>query len=244
MTIDMKTKILLCLSLLFHLGGMTYAQAQHLEVNDVVLNVASTKILSNTIRLNESRNTVDLKSIKGSPYENEEFLMGRAMSDKLNISNPYFMRYNIYNDIIEIKDKEQSVEMTKSSDVYALINNREYHYESYPDESGKLDKGYFILLYEGEKVQLYVRKTQRYKDVVKAKTSYHQDVPAAFVDSKDYSYKKGGQMEFLSRNKKELTRQFPSLEGKLKNYIKTNKIDVNDDTDMIKLFTYIDQELK
>ncbi len=240
----MKTKIFLYLSFLFHLGGMTYAQAQHLEVNDVVLNVASTKILSNTIRLNESQNTVDLKSIKGSPYENEEFLIGKAMNDNLKFSNPYFMRYNIYNDVIEIKDKERSVEMSKSSDVYALINNREYHYESYSDESGKLKKGYFILLYKGEKVQLYARKTQRYKDVVKAKTSYHQDVPAAFVDSKDYSMKKGGQMEFLSRNKKELIRQFPSLEANLKNYIKTNRIDVNKDADMIRLFTHIDQELK
>lgn len=240
----MKTKISLCLFLLYHLSGITFAQAQHLEVNDVVLNVASTKILSNTIRLNESQNTVDLKSIKGSPYENDEFLMGRAMSDNLNISNPYFMRYNIYNDVIEIKDKEQSVEMSKSSDVYALINDREYHYESYSDESGKLNKGYFILLYKGEQLALYARKTQRYKDVVKAKTSYHQDVPAAFVDSKDYTMKKEGQMEFLSRNKKELTRQFPSLEAKLKGYIKTNRINLNDDADMIRLFAYIDQELK
>ena len=240
----MKTKISLCLFLLFHLSEITHAQAQHLELNDVVLNVASTKILSNTIRLNESQNTVDLKSIKGSPYENDEFLMGRAMSDNLNISNPYFMRYNIYNDVIEIKDKEQSVEMSKSSDVYALINDREYHYESYSDESGKLNKGYFILLYKGEQLALYVRKTQRYKDVVKAKTSYHQDVPAAFVDSKDYSMKKEGKMEFLSRNKKELTRQFPSLDAKLKSYIKTNRINVNDDADMIRLFAYIDQELK
>lgn len=240
----MKTKISLCLFLLFHLSGITFAQAQHLEVNDVVLNVASTKILSNTIRLNESQNTVDLKSIKGSPYENDEFLMGRAMSDNLNISNPYFMRYNIYNDVIEIKDKERSVEMSKSSDVYALINDREYHYESYSDESGKLNKGYFILLYKGEQLSLYARKTQRYKDVVKAKTSYHQDVPAAFVDSKDYTMKKEGQMEFLSRNKKELTRQFPSLEAKLKGYIKTNRINLNDDADMIRLFAYIDQELK
>lgn len=240
----MKTKISLCLFLLFHLSGITFAQAQHLEVNDVVLNVASTKILSNTIRLNESQNTVDLKSIKGSPYENDEFLMGRAMSDNLNISNPYFMRYNIYNDVIEIKDKERSVEMSKSSDVYALINDREYHYESYSDESGKLNKGYFILLYKGEQLALYARKTQRYKDVVKAKTSYHQDVPAAFVDSKDYTMKKEGQMEFLSRNKKELTRQFPSLEAKLKSYIKTNRINLNDDADMIRLFAYIDQELK
>ena len=243
----MKTKIslsLFLLFLLFHLPGITSAQAQYLEVNDVVLNVASTKILSNTIRLNESQNTVDLKSIKGSPYENDEFLMGRAMSDNLNISNPYFMRYNIYNDVIEIKDKEQSVEMSKSSDVYALINDREYHYESYSDESGKLNKGYFILLYKGEQLALYVRKTQRYKDVVKAKTSYHQDVPAAFVDSKDYSMKKEGKMEFLSRNKKELTRQFPSLDAKLKSYIKTNRINVNDDADMIRLFAYIDQELK
>lgn len=240
----MKTKISLCLFLLFHLSGITFAQAQHLEVNDVVLNVASTKILSNTIRLNESQNTVDLKSIKGSPYENDEFLMGRAMSDNLNISNPYFMRYNIYNDVIEIKDKERSVEMSKSSDVYALINDREYHYESYSDESGKLNKGYFILLYKGEQLALYARKTQRYKDVVKAKTSYHQDVPAAFVDSKDYTMKKEGQMEFLSRNKKELTRQFPSLEAKLKGYIKTNRINLNDDADMIRLFAYIDQELK
>lgn len=240
----MKTKISLCLFLLYHLSGITFAQAQHLEVNDVVLNVASTKILSNTIRLNESQNTVDLKSIKGSPYENDEFLMGRAMSDNLNISNPYFMRYNIYNDVIEIKDKERSVEMSKSSDVYALINDREYHYESYSDESGKLNKGYFILLYKGEQLALYARKTQRYKDVVKAKTSYHQDVPAAFVDSKDYTMKKEGQMEFLSRNKKELTRQFPSLEAKLKGYIKTNRINLNDDADMIRLFAYIDQELK
>ena len=225
--------------IIINLSTYTYAQLINLPpgspFGDMDLIVATNKMLDASI---------DFSTTEGSPYENETFVLGKAISEKMNLSSPYFMRYNIYNDVIEIDDKDQINQLVRSLDIYVKISNKEYHYAEYYNESNTVKKGYFSLLYRGASIELFSRKTQKYKQAVPPKNSFQPKQPAAFVDYKEYYMKKGDDLLAIPTSKKELIGQFPGIETDLKKFIKSNKISLNSEDDMIDLFTYIDSQLK
>jgi hypothetical protein len=229
----MNTKIFLSILIFAHLSTYTYAQFSQLGDLDIIV-VTNHKL----------DDTIDVSATEGSPYENETFVFGKAISEKMNISSPYLMRYNIYNDVIEVKDKDQINELLRSFNLYVTISNKEYHYAEYSNESNTIKKGYFTLLYRGANIELFSRKTQKYKQAVPPKNSFQPKQPAAFVDYQSYFMKKEGALLAIATNKKELIGQFPGIEADVKKFMKANKISLNSEDDIIELFTYIDTQLK
>lgn len=236
----MKTKVYVFI--LFFMTGLSIISADQSE--DVFFTVASAKNLDQNIRSNSSNGNVDLSDIKGSPYEHEAFMPGKAVSKKLNNSKPCLLRYNIYNDIIEIKDNGNPVGLIKSLSIYAVINDIEYHYKDFIDENNKASEGYFILLSRGAIINLYLRKTKTFNEAVKAESSYSKDKPAAFVDSQSYYFKKHDVLLPFPHKKKELFKLFPEYEPELNRYLKEEKINPKSEEDIKKLFSYLDTVLK
>ena len=202
---------------------------------------------SDQITIDGYNKIVDLSTIKGSPYEEERFQLGKA-SNKLNDKPaPYYLRYNIYNDVIEMKGSLNDGEikgLIKSLNIYAKILNKEYHFEIYSDDNKKTKKGYFILLAEANNSSLYLKKIKVFKDKQEAKDSFHKDIPATFKDSEKYYYKKDRVLLPLSTKKKDLLKRLSDKENELKIYIKSKKIDLKKEEDLIKLFNYYDSLLK
>jgi len=215
------------------LSTNTYAQFSAIHDLDII-------VVTNQ-KLDDS---IDTSEIEGSPYENETFVFGKAISEKMNISSPYLMRYNIYNDVIEVKNEDQLNELLRSFDLYVIISNKEYHYAEYSDESDMIKKGYFILLYGGANIELFSRKTQKYKGSVPTKNSFQPKQPATFVDYKSFYMKKEDGFLAIPTKKKELISQFPGIETDLKKFMKDNKISLSSEDDIIELFAYIDSQLK
>ncbi len=202
---------------------------------------------SNEIRINDVNKTVDLSTIKGSPYENEKFQLGKASNLLNDKPTAYYLRYNIYNDIIELKASlnEQDIRgLIKSLNIYVIISNREYHFEIYSDDNKSTKKGYFILLSKGKNSSLYLKKIVTFIDKKPAKDSFHKDIPASFKESEKYYIKKQRVLVPLSTNKKELLNQLSDQGNELKSYIKSEKINLKDEQDLIKLFNYYDSLLK
>jgi len=229
----MKTKIFLFILIFANVA--TYTHAQISQIGDFDLIVKTSQLLNNGI---------DLSETEGSPYENENFVFGKVISEKMNISKPYFMRYNIYGDAIEVKDNEELNELVKSLDLFAVISNKEYHYKEYTDESETINKGYFVLLFRGDNIELFSRKTQKYKEPKPPKNSFQPKEPGAFIDYENFYFKKGDKLSALSTSKKDLVNQFPGIEADVKNFLKANKINLKSEADMIELLTYIDTQLK
>jgi len=200
--------------------------------------------LNNAIRVNNSSSVVELSTIDGSPYENELFSLGKAINKLSKKSNPYYLRYNIYNDVIEIDDSKSIYGLIKSLNIYAIINNQEYHYEIYSVDNSSTDEGYFILLSKGTNCNLYLKKIKKLKEKVESKDSYHKETPASFVDLKSYFIKKDRILLPISKKKKEFLLQFPEKENELKKYMKAEKINLKSEKDVVKLFTYYDSLLK
>lgn len=229
----MNTKIFLSILIFASMSTYSYAQFSHLGDLDIL--VATYSKLDDTINVSET---------EGSPYENETFVFGKVINEKLNISSPYLMRYNIYNDVIEVKDKDQLSGLKKSFDFYVSLSNKEYHFAEYYDDSNMIKKGYFILLYRGTNIELFSRRTQKYKEAVPTKNSFQTKQPAEFVDYEAFYMKIEDTLLEIPTNKKELTGLFPEIEADVKKFMKANKISLKSENDVIELFTYIDSQLK
>ena len=231
----MKLKFLF--TLLFLIFSIFYTSAQFAEETKTISQ------LLNSIRKNGSNDVVELSKIKGSPYENDAFILGKAANKKTIDSKPYYLRYNIYNDIIEVKEENSTIGLIQSLNIYAVINNREYHYEIYSDDNEKTDEGYFISLYKSEKVNVYKRKIKEFIEEQPAKDSFRQATPPSFKDAEFYYFKKGRVLILLSTKKKEFIKNFPEHKNEITSYIKTEKINLKSEKDLIQLFKYYDSLL-
>ena len=187
-------------------------------------------------------NIIDLNEVKGTPYETESFQPGMVSNKKLNDNNTYYFRYNIFSDIMEMKESqfdENLYGLIKSLNIYAKIKGKEYHFEIYTKDNKKsTDEGYFILISKGEKVDLYLRKTKTFIDAKPAKDAYHQAEKAKFKDFEYYYYKTGRVLILLPTKKKDLLEVLSDHEAEIKKYIKEEKINLKNERDLIKLMNY------
>ncbi len=189
---------------------------------------------------NGQKDKIDLSKAKGSPFEQKEFVFGKVGSKTSSTMNNYYLRYNVYNDEIQMKASLDDVNiygLIKSLNIYAIINNKEYHYLSYSDEK-EVNEGYFILVSKDLKNHLYLRKTIRFNPGRPAKDSFREAIPPSFKNINRFYYKKGRILFPLSVKKKGILNQFSNKKNELKKFIKDESIDLKNEKDMIKLLKY------
>lgn len=189
---------------------------------------------------NGQKNKIDLSNAKGSPFEQKSFVFGKAVDKLTNTTKNYYFRYNVYNDEIQMKasiDDEDIYALIKSLNIYAIINNKEYHYLSYSDED-EINEAYFILISDDLKNHLYMKKSKRFKPGQPAKDSFRAAVPPSFKELYQFYYKKGRVLYPLSTNKKGILTQFSDKKNELKKFMKNENSDLKDENDVIKLLKY------
>ena len=192
---------------------------------------------------NNTRAKIDLSSVVGSPYEQETFVFGKATEKLTNNSMNYYLRYNVYNDEIQMKinlDDDKIVGLIKSLNHYAVINNKEYHYMSYSDNDKSINEGYFILVSNDFENSLYLKKIVKFKLGQPEKDSFRKAIPSAFKNFERYYYQKERVLFQLPTKKKDFLLHFSDKKEDLKKFMKAEKINLKDEKDLIKLFKYYD----
>lgn len=240
----MKSKTIVIFA--FSLFQLTFVLAQINEAgtSNVEINMNNLFFKSN---LNSSENQLDLSNISGSPYENEAFVLGRVYQKSSKKSIPYYLRYNIYNDEIQIKmdlDERNIQSLIKKNDIFMVLNQKEYHFLSYTNKKNKFSEGYFILIYKGQNCKLFLRRTKVYKEKQLPKDGFHDPEPAKLVDYKSYYYTEGKELVPLADSKKKILQQFSGFENKLKNEIKTKNLNLRSEEGLKSLIAYYDTLLK
>lgn len=233
----MNTTYKLLLSLIISQLTTVYSQNFENNTDEQALN----NIYFST-NLDKNSNSLDYSEISGSPYEKEVFQLGKAVKTSTNSSRSYFLRYNILSDEIEIKTNssdQSSQSLLKSTDIYAIINNAEYHYLTYNNK-----KGYFKMIYKGGYYRLYIKQTQTLRDKEPPKNGFDQGAPAKLVDYKKYYYVKDKILTPISKNKKNLFHEFSDYENELKKYMKKEKLNLKKERDLIRIFAYLDSLLE
>jgi len=189
----------------------------------------------------DSKNLVDLRTVEGSPYF-EDFQKGEFIQDDI-VYGPFFGRYNIYNDEVEVKmgDDDELKSFSKMVGSKVNLENAVLEYHNFTDLKGNEKQGYLILAKELQNVNLYIKKECKYSPFKKAPNPQVRDVPARFnIYDHFYVLEKGNtKLKALPKKKKALLKLFPGMEKDISKYIKSKKLSLKKEQDLIKLIYYI-----
>ena len=183
---------------------------------------------------------MSLENIEGSPYYNETFVLGKLLVNGKEVPGNYGIRYNAYNDQIELQGANETEALIKAVNYSCVINNNKYIYRSY--QAKKKDTptmGYFQVLTDEANGLLLKQERMKFKEALEAKTSMTQPLPARFIPYTNYYYLKNGTSIAAIIHKKTILDNFePEVQSAIKKYIKSEKIDLKKEYDLLKLFSY------
>ncbi len=183
----------------------------------------------------------DNNEIEGSAYLNKNFVRAKISIAKNKV---FYVRYNAFNDEIEIKGGNDIIYGLdkKRKDILIHFSNPKQTYQAFDYIlDNKESVGYFIKLnFDSELLLIRKERIIHVKEKI-SKTTYGTNKPAHFKRAKDkYFIKVGNQSAIeLPKNKKDVAKLFPKFENEVLSFIKKNKIKLNNEFDLLKLFEYL-----
>jgi hypothetical protein len=193
-----------------------------------------TDYINNTIT--GGLNTGIPSNVQGSPYANEEFVLGKVF---VNDDKPYngILRYNAYTDGIEMKTEKGIITLLKRSYLKARIGAKLYLIESYT-VNGAIRKTYFVELSQG-KARLLLKQGKKYVEARSASSSYTKDQPAKFEDERRYYIITEGNPAIEIRLKsKEVLQALPDHRKEMQAFVKSNKLKMKTEEEVIQVLNY------
>ncbi|WP_397364760.1 hypothetical protein [Olleya sp. R77988] len=192
--------------------------------------------------LNRANDDGEDTNIEGSKYINSEYQQANLSTHPNLLFN---VRYNAFNDDIEIQGKENtSYALNKYSGtiIVSMLSGENYINTKYTDSKGNLSTGFFRFLSSSNDIFLLKKQTVIVKEKVEAKTTYHKSKPARYQRSNDEYYIKinDGTASKLPKKNKDFANLFPKEKESILKYIKTEKIKLKKEEDLIKIFKYIE----
>lgn len=216
-----------------------------LESINAQIEIPGTEFMLNKLRLNKGLKGIPntlYQDIQGDPFIFRDFQKGTlyvAPDQKVDVN----VRYDIYADQIHLKDSSNMIYAIIHPEKVKLIEagNYKFLYSFYlnsrkDDEAAQ--SSYFIVK-TGKKCMLLVKKNIRIQDA-ELPTLYHETTkPAKFILTADtYFLKNEGSSAVRIRNKKDLLTVLADKSDAVSSYISSNKLDVKDVEDLIKIVSY------
>lgn len=189
----------------------------------------------------------DKKSYTGTPYNNDSFLLGNVYQNKELLATNVALRYNAVADEMEIKESLTSSDddarvLTKSPEIFVKILQDIYIFAPY--KGGVEGGGYFHVLHEGNKIDLYKKLKKDFTPEKKATTSITRDVPAKFSDDITYYLaSKDGKFFELPKSRGKKLKVFGKNKNDIKKYAQDKRLDINQEKDLLKIVKYYDTQL-
>lgn len=182
-------------------------------------------------------------NVEGTPYINEEYLpITISGQNNKNLK----AKYNAYNGDMEVLDQAQGVAYVLNKrmtnyDVNFIGQNKVYRSFQYIESGGNTTNDFFVKLTANDKVNLLRKENISYQKEIVAVTTYDKARPARYKRSKDDHYIKIGEdMPVLAPSKKkDISKLFSNNSSDVLKYIKSNKLKLSKEEDLIKLINHI-----
>ncbi|MAZ73567.1 MAG: hypothetical protein CMC70_10525 [Flavobacteriaceae bacterium] len=181
-------------------------------------------------------------SYKGTPYNNPSFLSGNVYDKNKLLASNVALRYNAMADEIEIKESletpiSKARPLPKSPDIYVKIMQAIFVFVPY--QGGIEGGGYFQVLYEGTKVDVFKKLNKKFYPAKPAKTSITRDVLAKFIDNPVYYLvSENGKFYELPSSRSKKLKVFGKNEALIKKYVAENNLNLNEEEDLITAVKY------
>lgn len=202
------------------------------------LNRESQQLLTwNTTREIDPYAKIDKAS--GSPYSSDEFYEAYINITDTIVKAP--VRYNVVTDEIEFKRNDKTFALVIKGDVKItfLSSKKHYEYLEYTLED-VTKKGFLSKKSNNLNINIFVKEVISYIPFKDALNAY--DTPKAAHYRKDgdiYLIQNRDKIVEMPTKKKDLLKLFPDKEKSIESFIKSNKISLKEETDLISLVNYL-----
>lgn len=173
----------------------------------------------------------NMRDVKGSLFLNDDFVLGSIYDINDDKQFQAFLRYDVFNDVFEIRLNQNSDELKKlkrsPNYQYSILNKKfvlinstsainEEHYVS--------GNGYVVELTNADKkVVLYKRYYMEFDEGSKATSTYQQDTQPSLSLNYRYIIKFNDRYVRADSHRKKILNAFPDKQNEIKKFIKTSK---------------------
>ncbi|MEM0576016.1 hypothetical protein [Flavobacterium polysaccharolyticum] len=226
----MKPNALICLFII--ISNFSFAQT----LGGTDQNIAPIYYNLSVIQANKDYRATFFKDIEGTPYIYKEFVPSEieGVKSKMNL------RYNAFDDVIEVEKNPNEIYTVSKDPAYGVIymnyDRKKLRLITIVDKKSEEALAYAFELINNNKLALLRRDKIDFKEGKVAKTSFELNSKPQFTSIKStylLEQKDKKIIEFPS-SKSKLLALYPSHTNEIKSYLKDNKIDLSDESDMIK----------
>lgn len=182
----------------------------------------------------------------GSPYENELYTLSKVFYGDELLGN-FYTRYNAMNSTVEIKKTtlvdEKPKRLLADKNIKIELNNKLLLFSTFITKEEKTINGYLSKIFDSENYTLYNRLAVKYSEGQAAANSMVNPKPSRYVHFKEFYFtnKNYNAINEIIPKSKRFIKNFSSEKRLLiKEFIKTEKIDLKNENDLIKVFKYLE----
>jgi len=177
------------------------------------------------------------KDLVGSSYIDKNFHAAKISID----GTIYSTRFDAYQDEMEIEKDNHKFYLRKTFNYTAtfLETNKVYQVYNYEDKD-QVRTGFFVVLFNGDKVSLLMKERIRFFEAVIAKSGYDKYQPPTLKRVKDKLYigYKNNETKELPKKKNEILKLFSNKSKNIETFAKENNLGFKNKEDLTKIFTY------
>lgn len=181
---------------------------------------------------------------KGTPYNFPDYQIGNVYKGNALFATEVALRYNAVADELEVKESlatpnEDARVLPKDPEIFVKIGDDIFVFVPF---EGKIEEGgYFHVMFEGKKLDLYKKIIKKVIPGKKASNSLTKDVPTEFRDKSQYFLvTKNGRFYQLPDTKARKFDIFGANKEIVMKYVDDNDLDVDKDDDLLKIVMYYD----
>lgn len=211
----------------------------------ISFNSFAQQILNNSIRdvehlIATSRsieNNNKYANAKGSPYLTDNFISAKIIPG----NKTYWVRYNAYEDVMEVKTNSKIIILDNSQGDYKIIFTSNSNPYVALMEKGKKRRGYFIEVLKTDNISLYKKTEKKYTPKRESLNSYDKDKPAYFSKGKStyFIQQIDSDLQELPTKQKAFLNLFSNNKTKVKDFIKKNRIKLSRENDLVQLVNFV-----
>lgn len=184
----------------------------------------------------------------GTPYTDNNFQEATLFYNEENQGTVYY-RYNAFNEEVEIRKTKSNLENIRglSTDKAIRIKKEDgkiLSFKTFIDKNKNTLNGYLTGLYDGETYDLYKRIKVKFTPAQAAQNSFVKATPNRFSQFTEYYLQKKGvnKIEEITPRNNRLLRMVDSDKKKeLKDFLKSNDLNIKNEADLIKAVEFLNQ---
>ncbi len=197
------------------------------------------------LRATNAAATIQLANVKGSPYLVDAFEKSTIYAND-ELIGTYYVRYNAYNQEIELKrttlEEEETVALRKDEKFRIVFSDKEIRYTTFIDEKGNKQGDYLVSVSQGNRYTLHKRYKVNFLEGREAQNSMVNDIPHRFSASTEYYVKDAGTnlISYVPTKKSKLISLFKDSDKiQITSAIKKNGFNLKQEKDLIQLFSFV-----